>query len=73
MRGKTGFNIKSCAAFWRTDGRLLTQKYGNWFTKLGYDFHNGIDLAAPAEHLYTLLVMALYILQERVKPHTVTG
>jgi murein DD-endopeptidase MepM/ murein hydrolase activator NlpD len=33
---------------WPLDG-ILTQKYGNTgFTALGYDFHNGIDIAAPA-------------------------
>lgn len=33
---------------WPMDG-VLTQKYGNTgFTALGYSFHNGIDIAAPA-------------------------
>ncbi len=33
---------------WPMDG-VLTQKYGNTgFTALGYNFHNGIDVAAPA-------------------------
>lgn len=33
---------------WPMDG-ILTQKYGNTgFTALGYNFHNGIDVAAPA-------------------------
>ncbi len=33
---------------WPIDG-ILTQKYGNTgFTALGYNFHNGIDIAAPA-------------------------
>jgi murein DD-endopeptidase MepM/ murein hydrolase activator NlpD len=33
---------------WPIDG-ILTQKYGNTgFTSLGYTFHNGIDVAAPA-------------------------
>jgi murein DD-endopeptidase MepM/ murein hydrolase activator NlpD len=33
---------------WPMDG-ILTQKYGNTgFTSLGYSFHNGIDIAAPA-------------------------
>ena len=33
---------------WPLDG-ILTQKYGNTgFTALGYNFHNGIDIAAPA-------------------------
>jgi murein DD-endopeptidase MepM/ murein hydrolase activator NlpD len=33
---------------WPMDG-ILTQKYGNTgFTSLGYTFHNGIDVAAPA-------------------------
>ena len=33
---------------WPLDG-VLTQKYGNTgFTSLGYDFHNGLDIAAPA-------------------------
>lgn len=33
---------------WPMDG-VLTQGYGNTgFTKLGYTFHNGIDIAAPA-------------------------
>ncbi len=51
MRGKTGFNaLKAVHGIlaYPMDG-VLTQKYGNTgFTKLGYDFHNGIDLAAPA-------------------------
>lgn len=33
---------------WPMDG-VITQKYGNTgFTALGYSFHNGIDIAAPA-------------------------
>lgn len=33
---------------WPMEG-ILTQGYGNTgFTKLGYNFHNGIDIAAPA-------------------------
>ncbi len=33
---------------WPLDG-ILTQKYGNTgFTSLGYNFHNGIDVAGPA-------------------------
>jgi len=33
---------------WPMDG-ILTQNYGNTgFTALGYNFHNGIDIAAPA-------------------------
>lgn len=33
---------------WPIDG-ILTQKYGNTgFTALGYNFHNGLDIAAPA-------------------------
>jgi murein DD-endopeptidase MepM/ murein hydrolase activator NlpD len=33
---------------WPIDG-VLTQKYGNTgFTSLGYNFHNGIDVAGPA-------------------------
>lgn len=33
---------------WPMDG-IMTQRYGNTgFTALGYNFHNGIDLAAPA-------------------------
>ncbi len=51
LRGKTGFNaLKAVHGIlaYSMDG-VLTQKYGNTgFTKLGYDFHNGIDLAAPA-------------------------
>lgn len=36
------------ALAWPMDG-ILTQGYGNTgFTSLGYNFHNGIDLAAPA-------------------------
>ncbi len=33
---------------WPMDG-VLTQRYGNTgFTSLGYNFHNGLDIAAPA-------------------------
>jgi murein DD-endopeptidase MepM/ murein hydrolase activator NlpD len=33
---------------WPIDG-VLTQKYGNTgFTSLGYNFHNGVDIAGPA-------------------------
>jgi murein DD-endopeptidase MepM/ murein hydrolase activator NlpD len=33
---------------WPMDG-VITQNYGNTgFTKLGYNFHNGLDIAAPA-------------------------
>ena len=33
---------------WPIDG-IMTQKYGNTgFTALGYNFHNGLDIAAPA-------------------------
>lgn len=33
---------------WPIDG-ILTQRYGNTgFTALGYNFHNGLDIAAPA-------------------------
>lgn len=33
---------------WPMDG-VVTQKYGNTgFTALGYNFHNGVDIAAPA-------------------------
>src|SRR6185295_2167643 len=33
---------------WPVDG-VLTQKYGNTgFTALGYNFHNGLDVAGPA-------------------------
>ncbi len=51
IQGKKGF--KSLPAIhgilaWPMDG-VVTQKYGNTgFTSLGYTFHNGLDLAAPA-------------------------
>ncbi len=51
LRGKAGFNaLKAVHGIiaYPMDG-VLTQRYGNTgFTKLGYDFHNGLDLAAPA-------------------------
>lgn len=51
IRGKKGFKslrpIHGILA-WPIDG-VVTQGYGNTgFTKLGYNFHNGIDIAAPA-------------------------
>ncbi len=41
---------------WPMDG-VLTQAYGNTgFTKLGYTFHNGLDIAAPAgTRIYAVL------------------
>lgn len=50
-RGKAGnptISAKKGVLAWPMDG-ILTQGYGNTgFTALGYNFHNGIDLAAPA-------------------------
>lgn len=51
IRGQKGFRslppIRGILA-WPMDG-VMTQRYGNTgFTALGYNFHNGIDLAAPA-------------------------
>jgi murein DD-endopeptidase MepM/ murein hydrolase activator NlpD len=46
--GKRTISANKGALAWPMDG-TLTQKYGNTgFTKLGYSFHNGIDIAAPA-------------------------
>ncbi len=51
IREKLGYKsvpAKPGSLAWPMDG-ILTQKYGNTgFTALGYDFHNGIDIAAPA-------------------------
>lgn len=50
-RGRAGnpsISAKKGVLAWPMDG-VLTQGYGNTgFTSLGYNFHNGIDLAAPA-------------------------
>ena len=51
IQGKTGFNalqpVHGILAY-PVQG-VLTQGYGNTgFTQLGYNFHNGIDLAGPA-------------------------
>lgn len=51
LKGNKNFKklapIKGILA-WPMDG-VVTQRYGNTgFTKLGYNFHNGIDVAAPA-------------------------
>ncbi len=46
--GKKTIAAKKGVLAWPMDG-ILTQKYGNTgFTALGYNFHNGIDIAAPA-------------------------
>lgn len=46
--GKKSIGTGKGTLAWPLDG-ILTQKYGNTgFTSLGYDFHNGIDIAAPA-------------------------
>lgn len=51
IRAKLGtktVNASKGILAWPMDG-ILTQKYGNTgFTALGYNFHNGIDVAAPA-------------------------
>lgn len=50
-RGRAGnptISAKKGVLGWPMDG-VLTQGYGNTgFTALGYNFHNGLDLAAPA-------------------------
>ncbi len=50
-RGRAGnpsISAKKGVLAWPMDG-VLTQGYGNTgFTSLGYNFHNGIDVAAPA-------------------------
>lgn len=50
-RGRAGnptISAKKGVLAWPMDG-ILTQGYGNTgFTSLGYNFHNGIDIAAPA-------------------------
>ena len=50
-RGRAGnpnINAKKGVLAWPMDG-VLTQGYGNTgFTSLGYNFHNGLDIAAPA-------------------------
>lgn len=46
--GNPTISAKKGVLAWPMDG-VLTQGYGNTgFTSLGYNFHNGIDLAAPA-------------------------
>jgi murein DD-endopeptidase MepM/ murein hydrolase activator NlpD len=46
--GKKSIGAAKGILAWPMDG-ILTQKYGNTgFTALGYNFHNGIDIAAPA-------------------------
>ena len=46
--GKKTIAAKKGVLAWPMDG-ILTQKYGNTgFTALGYNFHHGIDIAAPA-------------------------
>ncbi|MEK7617805.1 MAG: peptidoglycan DD-metalloendopeptidase family protein [Patescibacteria group bacterium] len=46
--GKKTIKVSKGILAWPMDG-ILTQKYGNTgFTALGYNFHNGIDVAAPA-------------------------
>ena len=47
--GKSGaINAAPGLLAWPIDG-IITQGYGNTgFTALGYDFHNGIDIAGPA-------------------------
>ncbi len=46
--GKRTIGAKKGVLSWPMDG-VLTQGYGNTgFTALGYNFHNGIDIAAPA-------------------------
>ncbi len=46
--GNPTISAKKGVLGWPMDG-VLTQGYGNTgFTSLGYNFHNGIDLAAPA-------------------------
>lgn len=45
--GKKTINAKQGELAWPIDG-ILTQGYGNTgFTALGYNFHNGIDIAGP--------------------------
>src|SRR3989344_1642755 len=45
--GKRTIRVSKGILAWPMDG-VLTQKYGNTgFTALGYNFHNGIDVAAP--------------------------
>lgn len=50
-RGRSGnpnISARKGVLAWPMDG-VLTQGYGNTgFTSLGYNFHNGIDVAAPA-------------------------
>ena len=46
--GKKTISASKGVLAWPIDG-ILTQSYGNTgFTALGYNFHNGIDVAAPA-------------------------
>ncbi|HEX3099778.1 MAG TPA: peptidoglycan DD-metalloendopeptidase family protein [Patescibacteria group bacterium] len=46
--GNPTISAKKGVLAWPMDG-ILTQGYGNTgFTSLGYNFHNGLDLAAPA-------------------------
>ena len=53
--GKRTINASRGVLAWPMDG-ILTQGYGNTgFTALGYNFHNGIDVAAPAgEPIYAV-------------------
>lgn len=46
--GKKTVSVSKGVLAWPMDG-VVTQKYGNTgFTSLGYNFHNGLDIAAPA-------------------------
>ena len=46
--GNPNINARKGVLAWPMDG-VLTQGYGNTgFTSLGYNFHNGLDIAAPA-------------------------
>lgn len=46
--GNKTISVSKGVMAWPMDG-VLTQGYGNTgFTSLGYNFHNGIDIAAPA-------------------------
>lgn len=52
--GKKSISVSGGVLGWPMDG-VLTQGYGNTgFRSLGYNFHNGIDIAAPAgEPIYS--------------------
>lgn len=52
--GKKSISVSGGVLGWPMNG-VLTQGYGNTgFTSLGYNFHNGIDIAAPAgEPIYS--------------------